>query len=230
MLLISLIHVATCQCQDPRTTLCVLQDSTSNCALCTQQFCCRFAMQHCWILHCIHLEVFSAVDNIYRLTESILKMEVVHSFETSEHSATSRCRTQEKVVICPSISLCNDQNTLRLGQGVPRFRCTTRNTSTDLLLFASAKLRCDHQTAGSSLVVLLSAPNINVALLQRNVWRLSCLSFQPQFLIPFDKPKQFAIACTTIRSVVPKHFARGRTALSHRLAVQSPGIVLCKMN
>jgi len=139
--------------------------------LCTQHFCFRFAMQHYCILQCINLEVFTAADCIIKLTESILKMEAVHSFETSEHSASSRCRTQDNTVICPSIAFCNGQNTLLLRQGAPTFWRTTQNTSTNLL-----KLRCDHQTAGSSLVVLLSAPTNSVTVLQRNVWQLSCPS------------------------------------------------------
>jgi hypothetical protein len=87
----------------------------------TQLFCCRFAMQHYCILQCIYLEVFTAADCILSLNKSILKMEAVHLFETSEHSATSRCRTQDNTVICPSTSFYNDQSTLRLGQGAPMF-------------------------------------------------------------------------------------------------------------
>jgi hypothetical protein len=114
----SLMHVPACHCQDLRTTLCAARQYVQ---LCTQQFCCRFTMQLYCILQCINLEVLSAADCIFRLTESILKIEAVHYIETSEHSATSRCRTQDNTVTCASISVCNDQNTLRLGQGAPRF-------------------------------------------------------------------------------------------------------------
>lgn len=105
----------------PRPTNSSLCAARQYVQLCTQRFCFRFAMLHFCILQGINFEVFTAADCIFMLTESILKMEAVHSFETSEHSTTSRCRTQDNTVTCPSISFCNDQNKLRLGQGAPIF-------------------------------------------------------------------------------------------------------------